>query len=95
MPTIDALYSQFGDSMAFICVSNESAEMLKDFIREKNYSFPVFYTDTPLQPELNAAALPTTFIISSDGKILLKHVGGADWSHESVIAFLREKVAQG
>jgi thiol-disulfide isomerase/thioredoxin len=95
MPSIDTLYGLFGETMAFVCVSNESAEMLKDFIKEKKYSFPVFYAETPSPPELNAAALPTTFIIASDGKILLKHVGGADWAHESVIAFLRERLARG
>ena len=95
MPSIDRLYSQFGDTMAFVCVSNENAEALKAFFKGKEYSFPVFYADIPTQPELNAIALPTTFIISPEGKILLKHVGGADWAHDSVIAFLREAVARG
>jgi len=81
--------------MAFVCVSNENAEMLQDFVKKKEYSFPVFYSEKPSPPELNAAAIPATFIIAPDGKILLKHVGGADWSHESVIAFLRENAAQG
>ncbi len=95
MPSIDTLYSQLGDTMAFVCVSNEAVETLKDFIKEKNYSFPIFHADTPPPPELNAAAIPATYIIAPDGKILLKHVGGADWSHESVIAFLRENVSRG
>ena len=95
MPSIDALYSQFGDTIAFVCVSQENAATLKKFIEEKKYSVPVFYAETPSPPELNAAALPSTFIIAPDGKILLKHVGGADWAHESVVAFLREKLARG
>jgi len=95
MPSIDTLYGQFGDTMAFVCVSQESAATLKDFIKVKKYSVPVFYADTPSPPELNAVGLPSTFIIDPDGKILLKHMGGADWAHESVIAFLKEKVTQG
>jgi thiol-disulfide isomerase/thioredoxin len=94
MPSIDTLYGLFGETMAFVCVSNESAEMLKDFIKEKKYSFPVFYSETPSPSELNAAGIPATFIIAPDGKILLKHMGGADWAHESVIAFLRENAAR-
>jgi thiol-disulfide isomerase/thioredoxin len=95
MPSIDTLHGLFGDTMAFVCISQENAETLKKFLQDKQFSFPVFYTETPPPQELNAAALPTTFIISSDGKILLKHVGGADWAHESVIAFLRERLARG
>jgi len=95
MPSIEKLYSQFGDSLAFVCVSQESAAMLKEFMKEKKYSVPVFYADTPSPQELSAAALPSTFIIASDGKILLKHVGAADWAHESVIAFFRDNAPRG
>ena len=95
MPSIERLYSQFGDAMVFVCVSQENAETLKKCIEEKNYSVPVFYAETPSPPELNAVALPSTFIIAPDGKIVLKHVGAADWAHESVLSFLRENLAQG
>jgi len=95
MPSIDTLYGQFGDTIAFVCVSQENAATLKKFLQAKQYSFPVFSADTPSPPELNAVALPSTFIIDPDGTILLKHVGGADWAHESVIAFLRENAARG
>jgi len=95
LPSIEKLYSQFGSDIAFVCVSQENAETLKKFIQVKKYTFPVFYTDTLPPTELNAAAIPSTFIISPDGEILLKHVGGADWAHESVLSFLREKLARG
>jgi len=95
MPSIDTLHRLFGETMAFVCISQENAETLKKFLQVKQFSFPIFYTETPPPQELNAAILPTTFIIASDGKILLKHMGGADWAHESVIAFLRENAARG
>jgi len=95
LPSIEKLYSQFGSDIAFVCVSQENAETLKKFIQFKKYTFPVFYIDTLPPSELNATAIPSTFIISPDGEILLKHVGGADWAHESVISFLREKLARG
>lgn len=92
MPSIDALFAQFGDRVAFVCVSQENAETLTKFMQVRKYSVPVFYADTLPPPELNATAIPATFIISSEGKILLKHMGGADWAHESVIAFLRDNL---
>ncbi len=81
--------------MAFVCVSQENAATLKKFLQDKQYSFPVFSADTPSPPELNAVALPSTFIIDPDGNILLKQVGGADWAHENVIAFFRENLTRG
>ena len=95
LPSIEKLYSQFGSDIAFVCVSQEDAETLKKFMEFKKYTVPVFYTDTIPPAELNAAAIPSTFLISPDGKILLKHMGAADWAHESVLSFLREKLARG
>jgi len=56
---------------------------------------PVFVTDADPPRELHEAAIPATFIIAPGGKILLKHVGGADWAHESVVAFLQDKLSRG
>jgi hypothetical protein len=40
--------------------------------------------------EFNVGVIPATFIISPERKIALKHVGGADWSHEDVMTYLDE-----
>jgi len=95
MPSIEKLYSQFGSDMVFVCVSNEQALTLKKFMDVKKFSFPVFITSANPPRELNETAIPATFIISPEGNILLKHVGGADWAHESVVGFLREKLGRG
>jgi len=95
MPSIEKLYSQFGSDMVFVCVSNEQAVTLKKFMDVKKFSFPVFITSANPPRELNETAIPATFIISPEGNILLKHVGGADWAHESVVGFLREKLGRG
>ncbi len=95
MPAIEKLHSEFGSDVAFVCVSNEQAVTLKKFMDDRKFSFPVFVASADPPRELNEAAIPATFIISPEGKILLKHVGGADWAHESVVAFLREKLGRG
>ncbi|MBM4311448.1 MAG: TlpA family protein disulfide reductase [Deltaproteobacteria bacterium] len=95
MASIEKLHSQFGGEMAFVCVSNEQAETLKKFMDDRKFSLPVFVADAEPPRELNESAIPATFIISPQGKILLKHMGGADWAHESVVAFLREQLGRG
>jgi thiol-disulfide isomerase/thioredoxin len=95
MPSIEKLYSIFGNDMAFVCVSSEQAATLKKFMEEKNFSVPLFVADVDPPRDLNASAIPATFIIAPGGKILLKHMGGADWAHESVVAFLREHMTRG
>ncbi len=48
--------------------------------------------ETEIPKEFNVAGIPVTFIISHDRKIALKHVGGADWSHEKVISYINELI---
>jgi len=95
MPSIEKLFGEFGSAMVFVCVSNEQVETLKNFMGEKKFSVPVFIPSGDPPRELNESAIPATFIIAPGGKILLKHVGGADWAHESVAAFLREQLGRG
>lgn len=95
LASIEKLHSQLGSDMAFVCVSNEQAATLKKFMDDRKLSIPVFVAHADPPRELNESAIPATFIIAPDGKILLKHVGGADWAHESVVAFLREKLVRG
>jgi hypothetical protein len=44
----------------------------------------VYQVETKIPKEFNVTGIPVTFLISRDRKIALKHVGGADWSHEKV-----------
>lgn len=94
LPSIERLYGQFGNEVTFVCVSNEQAATLKQFLEARKYSLPFFISAAQPPPELNEAAIPATFIISPEGKILFKHVGGADWAHESVVAFLSQALGQ-
>jgi len=95
LPSIEKLYSQFGNDVVFVCVSNEQAATIKKFLEVRKFSCPFFVAAADPPKELNTTAIPATFIISPEGKILLKHMGGADWGHESVVAFLKEALVRG
>jgi hypothetical protein len=54
----------------------------------KKYSFTMYQIEMQIPDEFESDIIPATFIISRDRKVALKHVGGADWSHDKVINFL-------
>jgi hypothetical protein len=54
----------------------------------------VYQVETKIPKEFNVTGIPVTFLISRDRKIALKHVGGADWSHEKVISYINELIDQ-
>ena len=94
MPTIEKLYQKFKDKIGFACISNESIDVIKEFIDKNKFTFPVYQIEMEIPKEFNVNGIPATFIISRDRKIALKHVGGADWNHETVMNYLDELIDQ-
>ena len=88
MPTIEKLYQKYQDKIGFAMISTEYIGMLEDFKIRNKYTFPVYQIETEIPEVFNLNIIPATYIISPDRKIVLKHVGGADWSHEDVTNFL-------
>ncbi len=90
MPTIEKLYQKYKDKIGFAMISTEYIGMLEDFKNRNKYTFPVYQIEMDVPEVFNLSIIPATFIISPDRKIILKHVGGADWSHGDVTNFLDE-----
>jgi thiol-disulfide isomerase/thioredoxin len=92
MPTIEELYRQVGsDSIVFVMLSvDESAHeaRVKRFIETSGYTFPVFRPSGYLTEQLNVPSIPTTFIISKDGRIVSKEVGATNFDTPRFRKFL-------
>ena len=88
MPSIERLYQQFKGRMKFACISKEDLATINSFKKKKGYTFPIYHIKNNLPEEFNTDGIPATFIVSTAGQIKLKHVGGADWAHESVVNYL-------
>lgn len=90
MPSIQRLCDTIkGEDIAFVLVSREGAETLRDFVETQGFSMPVYTLVGDMPRVLQTRGIPTTFIISPDGKIVLKHVGAAQWDDGTVVEFIR------
>ena len=82
MPTINALYADFvdDDRVAFVLlnVDREFARGIK-LVEREGYDFPIYHLSGPLPPTLEAAGLPTTFVVSPSGELALTHTGMANY----------------
>lgn len=81
MPSVQAFYNDYKDKVAFVFVTSDSWETVKQFYKENNYNLPIHRTASgyPLGlPEVNS--IPATFIIDKNGFIRLKKTGAADWN---------------
>lgn len=95
MPNIQKLYDKVGsDKIAFVMLSVDEGgmEKVKKFVDKKDYTFPVYMPASQFPQEFYSNAIPTTFIISPEGKIVAKQEGMADYNTPEVVEFLQGMV---
>ena len=90
MPELQSLYKKYGDRVAFVLVSNEKPEVVEAFMDKNQYVMPVFYQAGEPPAALSFNALPTTFIISKDGRVVSKKTGAANWDSKATVKILEE-----
>ncbi|MCL5029682.1 MAG: TlpA family protein disulfide reductase [Bacteroidetes bacterium] len=91
MPTIQKLYNEMKNrkDIAFILISvdSDNSKAIK-FIKDEGFTFPVFYLNSGLPNIYNTGTIPSTFVISKEGKIVAKRIGMADYDSKKFYDFL-------
>lgn len=83
MPGINKLYDKLKDNedVVFLMVSEDREfQKAKDWIAKKSFDFPIYKLATRLPDEYETNVIPTTVVISSEGKIVVKHTGMANYN---------------
>jgi hypothetical protein len=83
MPEIQKLYDAYGDRVLFLLVSAESPGKVQNFMEMRGYELPAHFGGRNLPDALSVRSIPTTFIISKDGKIVSKKIGAANWDSKA------------
>lgn len=98
MPGIEKLYSKMkNDSISFVMLSldkDQALSKVKDYIAKNEYTFPVFMPSGFLAEQLQVPSIPTTFVISKEGKIIMKEVGTRNYDTQKMIDFLKKEVTK-
>jgi hypothetical protein len=91
MPYIQKLYEDVGDEgIVFITIStDEEADVARQYIEAKGYTFPVYRVDGPMPALYRSPTLPTTWVISPEGKLATVHAGMANYNTRGFKRFLR------
>jgi thiol-disulfide isomerase/thioredoxin len=98
MAGIQKLYlGMSGDSVSFVMLSldkDRDKEKVVKYLKDKEFTFPVFLPSGYLSEQLNVPSIPTTFVIGKDGKIAMKEIGTTNFNTPKFKKFL-EKLANG
>jgi thiol-disulfide isomerase/thioredoxin len=94
MPTIQALYGEIEkDNIVFVMLSldkDSAKEKIVRYIKNNAYTFPVYQPSGYLTEQLGVPTIPTTFIVSKEGKIVSKEVGTTNFNTAKFKRFINE-----
>ena len=82
MPSMEALYNRYKDrGLEIIAVnSGEKQTDVFNFMKNNKLTFPAWLDeDARISISYGIQAIPTSFLIDRDGKIILRLVGSIDW----------------
>ncbi len=90
MPGIHKLYQSVNqEKIAFVMISvDDNIDKLEKYMERKGFRFPVYRADGPLPKIYQSGSIPTTFVISPEGKVVFKEEGMANYNTENFKNFL-------
>ncbi|WP_272864597.1 TlpA family protein disulfide reductase [Aureisphaera galaxeae] len=94
MPALQNLYDAYGDRVDFYFVSAENPNKLRKFMDKKGYDLPVYLYEYKAPDLLESSSLPTTFILSKRGNIVVNKTGSARWDSDKVKELLDALLAE-
>jgi thiol-disulfide isomerase/thioredoxin len=79
IPEMIALADRYKDRLQIIGVSEDddaTPEEVRDFAREAKINYPIVMGSSGISSEYGGVpALPTAFVVNTDGRVVIKHVG--------------------
>jgi thiol-disulfide isomerase/thioredoxin len=83
LPEIQRAYEKHGQDVAFVLVTDQEAGVVKTFMEKHGYELPVHYLRSGLPEVFNHRSIPTTYILSGDGRIVSRKTGAANWDSKA------------
>lgn len=90
MPDVENLYQDMGEEVVFVMISlDRERQKAVDFIDRKGFEMPVYFLESNLPDVYNVSSIPTTYVISPEGEIVLTRHGMAKYNTDDFKSFLR------
>lgn len=95
LPSMQQLYKAYQGRVAFYFVTAEDGDTVRRFLVKKGYDVPVYLQTTEAPESLQVQTIPTTFVIDSNGEIVIQKTGAANWDSQQVHELLDTLISQG
>lgn len=92
MPDIQDMYEEMkeeGIEFVFISVDDDF-QKAKDFVNRKEFDFPIYQLASPLPSVYESQAIPTTYVISPMGEVVVTKSGMAKYNTKKFKKYLKD-----
>ncbi len=79
LPEIQRAWEKHGESIKFLLVTNQEPSVVETFMKKHGYTVPVHYAASAPPRVFDHSSIPTTYVISPDGKIVVMKKGAVNW----------------
>ncbi len=83
MPSIQKLYDAYGDKLNIFLITTEEKSKVESYLDASGYNLPVYFQKSAAYGIMDIQSYPTSYLISSEGEILVQKKGAADWNSRS------------
>lgn len=93
MPSIQSLYNSIGgtENIRFLIVSvDDDFSRAEEFMERRNFNLPIYHFRSRAPGAYESSAIPTTYVISPDGRLALEKRGLAKYDTPEFEQFLLE-----
>lgn len=94
MPSFQKLYNDYGSKVDFYFVTSEEPEKVQRFLDKNDYSLPTYLQSYEAPKQMQSRALPTTYVLSKEGDIVINETGTANWNSDKMRKLLDRLLAQ-
>ena len=77
--SLQALYDDYGDRVAFYIMTDEEREPVEAFMAEHGFTFPVTYLIIGEPAPVDTSEPPRSYLIDREGRIAVAEKGISDW----------------
>ncbi len=84
MPSVQKLYDRYGDRVTFLLVTHEDPARVRAFLEKHGYDLPVYIQEYQEPEVFRSPTIPTTFILSGDGRLVLEKKGATKWDSRNI-----------
>ena len=84
MPELQELYDTYNDKVDLYFITNDPPEKVKLFLKSNGYDLPVYFQIEKAPKILESSSLPTTYLLSKNGDVVIKKIGAASWNSDKV-----------